>query len=172
MSAALHQQPAPVVTTPKRRPAAVKVLIALLGFLGLEGLAGGVGLAADPSGGVFGYPVSWLERTPFNDFLIPGLLLGLLLGVAPLVAGYGLLRRPVWRWTDVWNGWTGRHWAWTSSIIVGCGLVAWIIVQVLVVPDHGAAATGVQVYAAMQGVAIVFLAALRSVRDYYASGAD
>jgi hypothetical protein len=103
-----------------------------------------VGLVADPSGDICDYSASWLDGTPFTDCLIPGVLLLLLLGIAPLIVVYGLVRAPTWRWTDEWNAWTGERWAWTGSVLVGCGLVAWIVVEVVVVPDHSAAASILQ----------------------------
>jgi hypothetical protein len=151
------------------RPVAVKALIKLMAVQGVSGIGGGVALASDPSGGNVGYPVSWLEGTPFNDYLIPGLILGLLLGVAPLLAVYGLLRRPLWRWTDVWNGWTGQHWAWTGSRIIGIGLVAWILIEVLVIPDHSAGATALQLFFGLLGAAILSVTAAKPVRRYYRS---
>lgn len=154
-------------SAPARRPAAVKALIGLTALLGIGGVVGGIGLTADRSGDVFGYPVAWLDRTPFSDFLIPGLLLLLLLGVGPLVVAYGLLRKPAWRWTDAWNSRTGEHWAWTGALIVGVGVVAWIIVEILIVPDHSPGAWAVQGSTAMLGVAIMSLAASKAVRGYY-----
>lgn len=166
MSMQLKEREQVVPGVPTRRPTTVKVLIALMTLLGVGGLVGGVGLTGDPSGDVFGYPVSWLDRTPFSDFLIPGLLLLLLLGVAPLVVAYGLLRKPVWSWTDAWNSWTGEHRAWTGAMIVGVGVVAWIVVEVLIVPDHTPAAWAVQLSTAALGMAIVCLASSKTVRGH------
>ena len=99
--------------------------------------------------------------------MIPGLILGLLLGVGPLVVAYGLVRKPVWRWTTLLSGWTGEHWAWLGAVVLGAGVVGWIIVQVLIVPDHSAAAWAVQASTALLGLAIVALVVSESVRRHY-----
>jgi hypothetical protein len=43
-------------------------------------------------------PTSLLEGSPFDSFLIPELILLLVRGIAPLVAGVGLLLRRTWAW--------------------------------------------------------------------------
>ena len=55
----------------------------LLGFLGISTIGGGSVLIISPSGELLGeLPLSILERSPFNDFLIPGIILFLVLGVS------------------------------------------------------------------------------------------
>lgn len=90
-----------------------------MAFQGLSGLAGGVGLVGDPSGAAVGIPVAWLEGSPFTDFLLPGLVLFTVLGVAPLLTVYGL--------------WRGQAWSWTASMLVGGALLGWLGVQVAVI---------------------------------------
>jgi hypothetical protein len=94
------------------------LIVAVL-FQGLSGVGGGVALLADPTGGLIGMPVSMLARSPFDDFLLPGLILLLVLGVVPLCVSWGLWRR--------------RPWAWRGSVFVGAALVIWIAVQVAMV---------------------------------------
>ncbi len=64
-------------------------------------------------------PTSLLEGSPFDSFLIPELILLLVLGIAPLVAGVGLLLR--------------RTWAWWLAGVVGRGLLVWIAVAMTII---------------------------------------
>ena len=57
------------------RPISVYLLMVALGFQGLSGLAGGLGLIIDPSGAMIGLPAAWLEGSLFRDYLIPGVIL-------------------------------------------------------------------------------------------------
>ena len=47
----------------------------LQAFIGVGAVAGGLGLALDPSGESLGIPLELLEETPFATFLIPGIVL-------------------------------------------------------------------------------------------------
>lgn len=58
----------------------------LLLFNGLGALYGGWSLMADPSGTQLQLPLPVLEHTPFNDFLIPGIVLFVVLGVFSITA--------------------------------------------------------------------------------------
>lgn len=105
--------------TTNRSPA-VWALMALLVIQGLGGLGGGASLVAGPHGEIMHMPVSYLKGSPFPDFTIPGLALGLILGVWPLVTLFGM--------------WRGSAWAWYSSFAIGCGLVIFETVEVFIIP--------------------------------------
>lgn len=62
--------------------------IILLIINGMSALAGGYGLVADPSGRGVKMPLELLEVSPFNNFLIPGLVLFTFIGVSSLVIAY------------------------------------------------------------------------------------
>lgn len=83
-------------TTPRvgGRSAATRALVGLLAFQGLGAIGGGVTFLVDTSGGAAGLRVGLLERTPFADFLWPGLLLTFGLGVPALVLALAITRRP------------------------------------------------------------------------------
>lgn len=101
------------------RPTSIRILIAALAVQGLSGMAGGLGLIFDPTGASLAIPIEWLRGSPFDDYLIPGVVLFTALGVAPLVAAHGLLRR--------------RSWAWVASLAIGLALLVWLGVEIAVV---------------------------------------
>ncbi len=101
-------------------PAWLRHLLAVCVLLqGLSGIAGGVGLTLDPTGKSLQIPIEWLAGSPFSDFLVPGLILGLVLGVFPVVIAVGL--------------WMRKRWAGWGSVLVGLGLIIWILVEVLII---------------------------------------
>jgi hypothetical protein len=60
------------------------VLGTLQVFIGIGGVAGGFGLVTEPSGVKLGFLVEWLSKSPFSDYLIPGLVLLVVIGVGSL----------------------------------------------------------------------------------------
>jgi len=72
---------------------------------------------ADPSGGALGMPVELLARSPFSDFLVPGLTLLVVNGLGSLVGAALSLAR--WRWAGA------------LAVALGAFLAAWIVLQVL-----------------------------------------
>jgi hypothetical protein len=131
----------------ERRPAGVWMLLVLLVIQGVGGLAGGLALAIKPDGSVMQMPVSYLDGSPFSDFLVPGLILLLVLGVVPLVAAVGL--------------WLRRRWAWYAAFAVGCGLIIWILVEITIIPFNW-----LQPAFGAIGVLIFAIAVLKSVRRF------
>jgi hypothetical protein len=131
-----------------RRPATVWVLLVLLVIQGLGGLAGGLSLSIKPDGSIMGMPTSLLDGSPFSDYLIPGLILLLVLGVLPLVAAAGL--------------WLRRRWGWYAAFIVGCGLMIWILVEITIIPYDV-----LQIVFGGIGLLIFIVSLLRPVRQCY-----
>ena len=145
-----------------RRPAAVTALIVVQVFLALGALAGGAALVASPRGGIIKLPLSDLRGSPFGDFLIPGLVLFVVLGVGPLVVALALLRRPRSAALAAANPFRGRYWGWTASGVIGVGLVVWIAVEALIVPY-----SFLQPFYGAVGVAIIVLTLMPGARAYY-----
>lgn len=113
----------------KRRPFTVTLLYILHIFLGVGALAGGGSMVIDPSGDLIHMPTSMLERSPFSDFLIPGILLFIVFGILPLFVFYGLIKRLELRWVNTLNPFKKLYSFWALSLYIGFGLIIWIMVQ-------------------------------------------
>ena len=92
---------------------------AIQAFIGLGALGGGFMLVRDPSGSALELPMSLLEGSPFPDFLIPGMFLLAVNGVGSMI-GAGL-------------SFTRRRYAQEIAIVLGAILVAWIVIQVVII---------------------------------------
>jgi hypothetical protein len=116
-----------------KKPFTLYILIFLLLILSAAALFGGFGLMYDPSGEYLGMPPEVLELLPFESFFTPGLVLGVFLGLLPLLLIYPLLTRPHWKWAHVFNIYRNRHWAWTYSLYTGLMVIIWIHVQIILI---------------------------------------
>jgi hypothetical protein len=105
------------------------VLLLLLFVLSINGLIGGAMLAAVPDGSLLGMEHSWLDKTPFSDYLIPGIMLFIFNGLIPLAALIGLFYRRSIRFFGWFNIFPDKHWGWTWSVYSGIITITWIIVQ-------------------------------------------
>jgi hypothetical protein len=79
-------------------------------FPGINGLAGGLLLAVKSDGSLLGMQPDWLIRTPFQNYLIPGILLALFLGILPLLTFIGIIIRRNWKFTGLLNLYNDKHW--------------------------------------------------------------
>lgn len=89
----------------------------LQAFNAISALVGGVGLMGDPTGSALEMKISWLEGTPFPDFLIPGIFLFVVNELGNL-AGFILTFRRY-------------HYAGQIAASFGIILMIWIVLQVL-----------------------------------------
>ena len=92
---------------------------AIQAFIGLGALGGGFMLVRDPSGSALELPMSLLEGSPFPNFLIPGMFLLAVNGVGSMI-GAGL-------------SFTRKRYAQEIAIVLGAILVAWIVIQVVII---------------------------------------
>lgn len=116
------------------RSRVVLVLVAMLVFLGVTAVFGGTELVFG-MWGTTAFPSDWVDRVPLIDsWVIPGLVLGLGFGVGSLIVAYGLMRRPRWAWLGWAERLTGHYWAWSATLLVGLGLMAWIALEVIYLP--------------------------------------
>jgi hypothetical protein len=86
----------------------------------------------EPDGSMMGMTTEWLARTPFSNFLIPGICLFLLNGIFPLIALVGLITRKENRILNSLNVLKDKHWAWTFTLYSGIITISWIIIQQLI----------------------------------------
>jgi len=145
-----------------RRPAALIALIVVQLFQAIGALGGGATLMASPKGGIIKMPLSNLDGSPFKDFLIPGIILFVVLGLGPLLASWVLIRQPRSAALERVNPFPHEYWGWTLSGMIGVGLVIWIAVETLIVPYNF-----LQPFYACVGIVIIVLTLLPSVRAYY-----
>jgi hypothetical protein len=85
------------------------------GVMGANALAG----AWYALGGAPGVPTAWLSRTPFDDYRVPGVTLGSVVGGSQLLASVAL--------------WRGAPSAKRASVAAGTVLLAWIGVQLAMI---------------------------------------
>lgn len=94
------------------------LLLFLHGLTGLGALAGGYACIVDPVSPL-GAPASLLQGSPFDSFLVPGLVLFVLFGIGNLLGLFFLVR------SFRWYGYAG--------FVLGAGMMIWIFVQVMII---------------------------------------
>ncbi|MBC8084362.1 MAG: hypothetical protein H7Z21_14260 [Hymenobacter sp.] len=142
------------------------LLLILLGFLGVGALGGGALLTASPSGKLMGMPLSMLAGSPFTDFLMPGLILFIVLGVAPCLLVMAMLKKPESALADQLNVFRDMHWAWTGCIYVVFALVCWLQLQMVFLN----AVSWLHTFYMLLALAILAVALLPKIRAAYAKG--
>ena len=85
-------------------------------FIGIGAVPAGIAMITDPSGRSLGMFVEMLKKSPFSDFLVPGIFLLAINGIGSLLGGLASFQR-------------SRN---AGKIAIGLGifLVLWITVQV------------------------------------------
>lgn len=116
-----------------KRPVELYILYVLYLLLLCNALVAGVILIATPDGGALGMTTDVLQQTPFKNFVLPGLILLLFNGIFPLFTLVGLVGKPVWRWPNIINLYTDKHWAWGYSLYCGVIVIVWILVQITMI---------------------------------------
>jgi hypothetical protein len=104
-------------TTPLSRFA--KASMALEVFLGVGAFAGGVALILGPRGEFIPLPLSALNGSPFDTYLVPGLVLFGVLGLGPLAAAV--------------LAWRRHRVAALAATVVGVTLFIWLAVEIAIV---------------------------------------
>jgi hypothetical protein len=97
------------------------VAVLLLLINGVGTLYGGFNLIKDPSGGLMQMPLSYLEDSPFSNYLIPGIVLFCVNGVFSFVALIALI----------------SNLSVAAMLIMAQGLLlsGWIIVQIILLQN-------------------------------------
>lgn len=134
----------------KSRPLTFYILIGLMTFQGLSGLFGGIMLVLDPSGNSLNMPIDLLENSPFTNYLIPGIILLLILGILPLTVMNGL--------------WKKQKWSWYGSLFVSVSLLIWIFVEVLMIGYQ--AEPPLQLIYGLAGILLLIFTLMSSVKNF------
>lgn len=114
------------------------ILGGLLGFFALNAFGG----AAYGLAGAEGIPREWLSGSPFSDYFIPSLILGVVVGGSLLVAAWAVLTR-----------WANAVW---FAIGASAVVLVWIAAQVSIIGYTSWMQPATAIYA----VVILLLAAL------------
>lgn len=115
-----------------KRPFETWILILLLILLSANAFYGGTALILKPDGSLLNIETEWLNKSPFSNFLIPGILLLLFMGVYPLIAIAGLCSKRNFRFLSRLNCFPEKHWGWTFALYTGIITNIWIICQQLI----------------------------------------
>lgn len=86
-------------------------LVFLHSFLGISALFGGLFLIVDSHGELSGLPLSLLEGSLFNSYLIPGIVLFFMLGIIPAITALALIKRMHWKLAERLNLFKDKYWA-------------------------------------------------------------
>ncbi len=103
------------------RPRYVWIAVVLEIFTAIGAIPVGLMFLSDPTGKLVQVPQGWIEATVFGSYVIPGLYL-LLVNGAGMIALAALS--------------VVRHWfaPWLTGTL-GVGLIVWILVEILVLPE-------------------------------------
>ena len=99
-----------------RRSTITRALVVMLAFGAVSALAGLI--IAIPGGGA-GFPLSALEGTPFTSFVVPGLILGVVVGGTQLMALVAVAR--------------GRDSGPLLASVAGFGMLIWIFTELAMI---------------------------------------
>jgi hypothetical protein len=103
-----------------------RLAVVLETFLGLGAMAGGAPLILAPDGHLLGMPTKMLAGSPFHTYLVPGILLFTVIGLAPmLVAAITVRHHPL---------------APLAAVAVGLTLIVWISVEMVILNGPGSLA--------------------------------
>jgi hypothetical protein len=112
--------------TLQKLPGIARLAVVLEILLGLGALFGGGALILAPDGHLLGMPTALLAGSPFQSFLVPGIVLFTLGGLAPLLAAALTLRR--------------YPFAPIAAVAVGVTLIGWVSVEMVVLAGLGSLA--------------------------------
>jgi hypothetical protein len=102
---------------PLTRPALASLVLELV--LSIGALGGGLVLIVAPRGEIMPLPLSALAGSPFETYLVPGLILFTVLGLGPLIAAR--------------LAWIGHPMAPVAAFVVGAALLIWITVEIAII---------------------------------------
>ncbi len=145
-----------------KRPFEVYLLFFFILFISAGAIYGGGCMILAPNGSLLKMDETWLDMLPFQDFLIPGIILFTFLGIFPLLALTGLFVRKQIAVFNHINIFSNKCWGWTFSLYTGIISLFWIIFQQLLT-----AYFILQPIIALVGLLIVITSLLPRVQRYY-----
>jgi len=117
-----------------KKPVGVYFIILIVLFVSISAIFGGFSLIKDPTGNLIQFPNNYLKNTFFGNYLIPGLILFLVLGIFPLFLVYGLIKKDSLKFLEFFNIYNDLRWQFSFTIYYGIVLIIWIDVQIMLVP--------------------------------------
>lgn len=141
------------------------LLIGLHFFLGVGALIGGGAMILSPDGSILHIPLNLLTNSPFTNYLIPGLILFLVLGIIPIITAFFLFTKRQIKFVEIICIYKHRHWSWNSSLYIGFILIIWITIEMYMV--QGIAF--IQVFYIFLGLFIQSITLLPSVMEHYSN---
>lgn len=147
----------------QRKSIACYLLIFLHVFLGIGALFGGGLLIIYPDGSLLSMSTDILQTSPFDDFLIPGLILFFALGILPIITAIFLISVKSLKIAEKLSLYKELHWSWNSSLYIGFILIIWINVEVYMI--QGVAL--IHVFYIFLGISIEYITLLPSVKKHY-----
>jgi len=93
------------------------ILFILISFIALTATLSGFIMISNPDGGILNLSLNLLDKTPFNSFMIPGILLTAIVGGINLIAVFFNMQRHSKRY----------QWAMAGGIVIS----GWIIIQMI-----------------------------------------
>jgi hypothetical protein len=121
----------------------VRILVALAVFGALSSLVGAV-LAVAANGA--GVPIEHLANSPFSSYVVPGLILGMVVGGTQLAAAIALLAR--------------HRTALVLSAVAGFGMLIWIFAELAIIRQYSWLQT---VYFSLGALELIIVLALLGI---------
>lgn len=143
-------------------------LITLLFLLALAAIAGGGMLIIAPDGRLLEMPLSILEKSPFENFLIPGIILFLVLGVTPILTATGLIKKSKSVLAEKLNMLKDMHWSWTFTLYIASADILWIQIQMQFIKS----VSWLHTFYVLFGLLIILVALMQPVRNFYKKDID
>lgn len=140
-----------------------RLLIGLHLLLGIGAVFGGGLLTLAPDGSLLSMPLSLLESSPFQSYLVPGILLLVLIGIYPLLIVAFLISEKPLPVAETFNLYRDTHWAWMHSLYVGFILIIWLTVEMYMLR----AIYLVHVFYMFLALTILAVTLLPSVKQHY-----
>ncbi|MFZ5941197.1 MAG: hypothetical protein ACOYXB_11555 [Bacteroidota bacterium] len=115
----------------RKKPWQWWLLILILIVQALNAIGGGLVMVIAPDGSILQVSTEMLTGSPFSNYLIPGLILMIVLGLIPVVIMYGLISRKKFRWAEKLNLYPAMHWSWTFTLYICITILIWIFTELL-----------------------------------------